>query len=62
MLQIVLGTEMERYWFDTRIRRLLDESLARCGPTGMRFEFVVDPAEPTGCRTELIRRRRATRG
>ena len=41
VLQIVLGTEMERHWFDTRIRRLLDESLTRCGPAGMRFEFVV---------------------
>ena len=41
VLQIVLGTEMERHWFDTRIRRLLDESLARFGPAGMRFEFVV---------------------
>ena len=35
VLQIVLGTDMERHWFDTRIRRLLDESLARCGPAGM---------------------------
>jgi len=41
VLQIVLGTEMERHWFDTRIRRLLDESLARCGPAGMRLQFAV---------------------
>ena len=47
VLRIVLNTEMERHWFDTRIRRLLDESLARCGPAGMRFEFVVDPAQTT---------------
>ena len=48
VLRIALGTDMERHWFDTRIRRLLDESLARCGPAGMRFQFVVAATEASG--------------
>ena len=48
VLQIVLGTEMERHWFDTRIRRLLDESLARCGPAGMQFQFAVGTSWDAG--------------
>ena len=48
VLQIALGTYMERHWFDTRIRRLLDESLARCGHAGMRFQFVVAATDVAG--------------
>ena len=54
LLQVAVPSGLEMYWFDTHIRRRVEEAVAARGHAGIRVQFVVAPAVPGPASTSQI--------